>query len=140
VTSGSRRRRREDPVLRFFVDRSLGRIHVARVFREAGFDVVLMAERYPGGADQSLVDDSWILDVGKVGMVVPTKDPAILRDHRAALEASRLRVFALTNANITGLEMAERFETNLHRTVQRARKPGPFFDVVGPARIERRWA
>lgn len=139
MTSGSRRKQREGPAVCFFVERSLGRVHVTRVFREAGFEVVLMAERYPDGADQLIGDDEWILDVGKVGMVALTKDAAILRDHRSALEAARLRVFALTNANLPGPQMADQFRAHLNRIVQRARKPGPFFDAVGRTRIERRW-
>jgi len=53
--------------------------------------------------------------------------------------ASTLRVFALPNANLTGPEMAARFDANLHRILQRSRKRGPFVDVVHPSRLERRW-
>lgn len=68
-----------------------------------------------------------------------TKDVNIIRDHEPALRVSTLRVFALDNANITGDEMARRYETNLHRIVQRARKHGPYVDVVHRDRVERRW-
>jgi PIN like domain len=34
---------------------------------------------------------------------------------------------------------AARYRTNLHRIVQRCRKPGPYVDVVHRDRIERRW-
>ena len=68
-----------------------------------------------------------------------TKDSALVRDHAEALAASTLRVFALPNANLTGPEMARRYEANLHRIVQHARKPGPYVEVVHPDRLERRW-
>ena len=73
------------------------------------------------------------------GWVALTKDTAIVRHHEAALRRSTLRAFALSNANLTGEEMAARFADNLHRIVQRARRPGPFVDVVQKERLERRW-
>jgi hypothetical protein len=127
------------PRLTFFVDRGLGKLHVPPVFREAGFDVVLMTELYPDGVDQGVHDDRWIMDVSDRGWVALTKDVRIFRDHAAALRASTLRAFALDNANITGIVMAERFRCNLHRIVQRARKAGPYVDVVHRDRLERRW-
>jgi hypothetical protein len=112
---------------------------VSSVFREAGFEVVLMSELYPEGEDQWVGDERWISDVDRLGMVALTKDAAIVRAHGAALAASTLRVFALPNANLTGPAMADRFRIHLHRIVQRARKPGPFVDVLGARRVERRW-
>jgi hypothetical protein len=121
------------------VDRGLGKRHVPSVFRDAGYDVVLMSELYPDGEDQLITDERWIADVDELGLVALTKDAAILRDHRDALEASALRVFALPNANMTGEMMAARFERHLGRIVHRARKQGPFVDVVAAQRVERRW-
>lgn len=109
------------------------------MFTEAGFEVVLMAAVYPRGADQSVPDDQWIADVSARGWVALTKDANIIRDHQEALAASTLRVFALDNANITGDEMARRFRAHLHRIVQRARKAGPYVDIVHKDRVERRW-
>jgi hypothetical protein len=136
----SRRRSQPDsdpPV--FFIDRGLGRHHVPGVFVDAGLDVVLMADLYPCGADQSVPDDRWIADVSALGWVALTKDANLTRDHVSALSASTLRVFALDNANITGEEMARRFRVNLQRILQRARKRGPYVDIVHKDRIERRW-
>jgi PIN like domain len=133
------RRRPDNPAPRFFVDRGLGKRHVPPVFQAAGFEVVLMSDLYPDGEDQLVGDDRWIEEVGALGLVALTKDTAITRAHTAALERSTLRVFALPNANLTGPEMAERFNTNLHRIVQRSRKPGPFVDVVNPTSLSRRW-
>lgn len=123
----------------FFIDRSLGRTHVAGVFREAGLGVLLMAELYPDGEDQIVSDDRWIAEVGSRGLVALTKDAAIARAHPAALRESGLRVFALSNANLTGPQMAERFRLHVHRIVRRAGHPGPFIDVVYASSVERRW-
>jgi hypothetical protein len=134
-----RRRSRPDDDLTFFVDRGLGRRLVPEVFRSGGFEVVLMADLYPGGEDQLVDDDRWIADVSARGWVALTKDTAIVRHHESALRRSTIRAFALSNANIVGAEMAARYEANLHRIVRRARKPGPFVDVVHKDRLERRW-
>jgi len=48
-------------------------------------------------------------------------------------------VFALSNASLTGAQMAERYAVNLNRIVQRARRPGLYVYVVMPNRLERRW-
>lgn len=59
--------------------------------------------------------------------------------HRRPLERSTLCVFALSNASLTGAQMAERYAVNLNRIVQRARRPGLYVYVVMPNRLERRW-
>ncbi len=135
----SARRRPEPQRLTFFIDRGLGKRHVPDVFRSAGHHVVLMAEVY--AADGQFVgDDEWIRDASEAGWVALTKDVSVMRAHRDALAGSTLRVFALPNASLTGIQMADRFERNLHRIIQRSRHPGPFLDVVHPARLERRWS
>lgn len=139
MPSGRRRSRRDDAELIFFVDRSLGRKLVPAVFQTIGFQVVLMSDFYPDGADQRTDDDTWIADASARGWVALTKDPAIIRAHEAALRQSTLRVFALSNANITGEEMARRYQANRHRILQRARKRGPYVDIVHRDRVERRW-
>jgi hypothetical protein len=121
------------------VDRGLGRRQVPAVFTATGLKVVLMSELYPKGADQLVDDDVWIADVSARGWVALTKDASIIRAHHEALAASTLRAFALDNANITGDEMARRFEVNLNRILQRAAKPGPYVDIVHKDRVERRW-
>jgi hypothetical protein len=139
MPSSRRRSPRDIESLTFFVDRGLGRRQVPAVFRDAGFVVVLMGDLYPDRADQAVADDKWITEVSDRGWVALTKDVNIIRDHEPALRGSTPRVFALDNANITGDEMARRYRANLHRIVQRSRKPGPYVDVVHRDRVERRW-
>jgi len=134
----SSRRQPESVPPTFFLDRGLGKRHVAGVFTAAGLATVLMAEVFPDDGQQ-VSDDDWIQRASEAGWVALTKDAVIVRDHADALMASTLRVFALPNANLTGPEMAARFDANLHRILQRSRKRGPFVDVVHPSRLERRW-
>jgi hypothetical protein len=48
-------------------------------------------------------------------------------------------MFCLTNANLRGEAQRERFVTNIHRIVQRSRKPGPWICGVYERRIVRIW-
>jgi hypothetical protein len=133
----SRRPPDPDPPV-FFLDRGLGKHHVAAMLTARGFTAVLMSEVFPDDG-QHVGDGEWIDRASDEGWVALSKDGALVRDHVASLEASTIRVFALPSSNLTGPEMAERYETNLHRIIQRARKPGPFVDTVHPTRLERRW-
>jgi hypothetical protein len=134
-------RRAELPPPEFFVDRSLGRRIVPEALRALGFTVHTMAEVYPGGADERVVDARWIADADRAGFVALTKDERIFRNaqEQEALARSRLRVFAITNQHLTGPEMAAYFATNISRIVRRAMKRGPLVDVVYRDSVERRW-
>lgn len=98
-----------------------------------------MAEVYSDGMDQGVGDDDWILRTAAERWIALTKDYAIIRDHATTLAATDLRVFALNSASLSGAQMAERFDTNLNRIVQRSTKPGPYVYIVGAHGIERRW-
>jgi PIN like domain len=98
-----------------------------------------MFEAYPDGEDQRIGDDEWIARASEENWIALTKDDAIRRDHPDALAASRLRVFALNNANLTGEEMAERYLRHLNRIMQRATSPGPYVYVVSAGGLELRW-
>ena len=98
-----------------------------------------MADVYPNGLDQQVADDEWIAEISTRGWIALTKDVAIVRDHAEALAASTLRVFALNNANLSGLQMAARYVDNLPTILARAEEPGPYVYVVTSGGIERRW-
>jgi hypothetical protein len=125
----------------FFVDRSLGRRVVPEALRARGFTVHTMADVYPGGEDERVVDARWIADADAAGWVALTKDERISRNaqEQDALVRSALRVFAIANQHLTGPEMAAYLTTNINRIVQRSRKRGPFVDVVYRESVERRW-
>lgn len=123
----------------FFLDRGLGVNYVAERIRQRGYEVLPMVDVYPGGADQWISDDEWIVNASDQNWIALTKDYAIIRDHSAALTTSTLRVFALNNAHLTGPQMADRYNDNLNRILLRARKPGPYVYVVNASGIELRW-
>jgi hypothetical protein len=133
-------RRPESPP-EFFVDRSLGLRIVPEALRALGLTVHTMAEVYPGGEDEGVADDRWISEVDASGWVALTKDERIFRNssEQEALVRSGLRVFAIANQHLTGPEMATYCTININRIVQRARKRGPFVDVVYRDSVERRW-
>jgi hypothetical protein len=134
-------RRPAQPPPEFFVDRSLGRHIVPEALRALGLTVHTMAEIYPRGEDERVVDERWIADAARAGWVALTKDERIFRNpqEQGALVRSGLRVFAIANQHLTGPEMAAYFATNINRIVRRALKPGPFVDVVYRDSVERRW-
>jgi PIN like domain len=134
-------RRPEQPPPEFFVDRSLGRRVVPEVLRARGFTVQTMADVYPDGEDERVIDARWIADADEARWVALTKDERIFRnpEEQEALVRSQLRVFAITNQHLTGPEMADRLVVNINRIVQRSRKRGPFVDVVYREKVERRW-
>jgi hypothetical protein len=133
--------RRVEQQPEFFVDRSLGRHVVPEALRQLGLTVHTMVDVYPGGEDQRVADTRWIADADAAGWVALTKDERIYRDpeNQATLVNSQLRVFAIANQHLTGPQMAEYFARNINRLVQRARRRGPFVDVVYRASVERRW-
>ncbi len=100
-----------------------------------------MGDVYPDGEDQLVSDEQWIADADAAGWIALTKDERITRNpnEQAALARSHLRVFAIGNQHLTGPQMAERYTTNIHRILQRARKPGPFVDIVQAETVQRQW-
>jgi PIN domain-containing protein len=113
----------------FFVDRSLGRRVVPDALREAGAVVHVMADVYGERIGQGLSDEEWLRDAGERAWVVLMKD-AKIRYRPAELQVLidfGLRAFCLTNANMRGVEMAERFVEHLPRIVRIAsEQPGPY--------------
>ena len=128
-----------DLPLVFFLDRGLGRHLVAGALRAAGQTMLTMAEVYPGGDDERIPDDEWIVRAAQEDWVVLTKDYNIIRDHSEVLARTDLRVFAFNSARLTGDAMAKRVLAQLNRILQRARKRGPYVDAITADGLERRW-
>ena len=125
----------------FFVDRSLGRRVVPAALRDAGANVLTMAEVYGERVGQGLADEEWLRDAGEHGWIVLMKD-AKIRYRPAELDAVRtfaVRAFCLTNANLRGDEQAARLVTNLARMVRAAEAPGPYIYGVYEASIRPLW-
>jgi hypothetical protein len=131
---------REQPP-EFFIDRSLGRRHLADALRAYGLVVHTLASVYGEQAGQQVPDERWLRDVGAKGWVVLMKDDAIRRRpaERDVLVEFGLRAFCLTNAQLRAAEQTERFVTNRHRIIQQARKPGPYIYGVYERGLRRLW-
>ena len=94
----------------FFVDRCLGR-KIVEALRAEG----LRVESHEDHFDDSAEDTHWIKKVGSKKWVALTKDSKIAKkqhERRAVIDAN-LRIFTLSNANLTGDQMIELFKKNL---------------------------
>lgn len=122
----------------FFLDRSLGRHVVANALRAEGLAVQTLAERYPE-TEEFVADEVWILEATADGLVILMKDDRIRRKPREqqAILDSGARAFVVTNANLTGDQLAGLFVENRHRIIQRSRHPGPYIYGVYPGRLEK---
>ncbi len=87
-----------------------------------------MADVYGERIGQELDDEEWIGDAGRRGWIVLMKD-AKVRYRPTELQAlvdHGVKAFCLTNANLRGIEQAERFVNNLPRIVRATKRPGPY--------------
>ena len=97
--------RREQPP-EFFIDRSLGRRHLADALGEHGLIVHTMASVDGEQTAQRIEDERRLCDVGSRGWVVLMKDDAIRRRaaERDALVQAGVRAFCPTNAQLRAVE------------------------------------
>jgi hypothetical protein len=129
------------PVIEFFIDRSLGRKHLAQALGDLGFTVHTMASVYGERVAQELEDERWLADAGQHDWVVLMKDDAIRRRpaERDALAEAKVRAFCLTNAQLRAAEQSDRFVSNIKRILRQAEKPGPYIYGVYDGYIKRLW-
>jgi hypothetical protein len=73
-------------------------------------------------------DEIWIPEVTRRGWVILMKDDKIRLKplERAAVVQAGARVFCITNAQITGDEMAARLIAHRHKIIRLSRNPGPY--------------
>lgn len=131
----------DDRPVEFFIDRSLGRKHLARALGDLGFAVYTMASVYGEQVAQELDDERWLADAGEHDWVVLMKDDAIRRRpaERDALSEAKVRAFCLTNAQLRASEQSARFVGNIERIQRQAEKPGPYIYGVYDGYIKRLW-
>ena len=124
---------------RVFLDRSLGRHKVPSLLREAGLDVVTLAEVYGIPADEEVGDTEWLHRVGNERWVAFTKDVEIRRNQleREKVVTSGVRVICLSRQDLKAEEMAARFLRNIGQIVRACQQAGPFIYAVHESRIER---
>ncbi|HEX5645583.1 MAG TPA: hypothetical protein VFX56_01320 [Nitrospira sp.] len=104
-------KRPDEPV--FFLDRSLGKKRVATALREAGATLHIHDDHFPPDAK----DEDWLLEAGRRGWIVLTKDHRIRYRHveRLALMKAGVAAFILTAGDLQGDEMAQIFVKALPR-------------------------
>jgi hypothetical protein len=115
--------------LRYFLDRGLGSRIVPEILRRAGWQLVTMDERYGITESQRVSDEDWIADAAGRGEILLCKDLAIARNQNEAEAVYRVdaRVFALANANLTGVQAAARLLDHSDRIAAMAlRAAGPY--------------
>jgi len=122
-----------------FLDRSLGRIRVPELLRNAGLRLVTLAEHYGMPADETIKDEQWLELAGQQGWAVFMKDTRIRynRAERDAVENHHVRCFCLSSQQLSGDDMAARFLANLDAITAACTGPGPFIHAVHQNRIER---
>ena len=122
-----------------FLDRSLGRITVPRLLRDAGLRLLTLSEHYGIPADEEVPDEEWLELAGLHGWAVLMKDKRIRynRRERDIVRAFRVRCFCLSSQRLTGKEMARRYLRNLDAITRACREDGPLIYAVHHNRIER---
>ncbi|GAA1637650.1 hypothetical protein GCM10009744_28650 [Kribbella alba] len=120
---------------RFYIDVGLGGLAVPALVRELGCEALTKVQVF---GQRKVEDTEWIAWADAADLVVLTKDDAIRRRplERAALAESRLRVFCLTNANLTKAQQVARFEERWPAILRRCAQPGPFVCGVYTDRLQ----
>src|SRR5215470_262918 len=113
----------------YFLDRSLGRIKLATLLRQAGLNIKVHDDHFA----QDAPDEEWLTAVGGDGWVVFTKDEKIRyrTRERDALIAHNVRAFVLTARGVTAQEMAE-ILVNARTKIEKflSENSGPFMVTV----------
>ncbi len=115
-----------------------------RGLRDAGVEVVCLAERYGVPADERVTDIQWMREAAEHGEAVLMCDDAIRKNNpaeRRVLAEVALQAFII-NAQLPAGEVIRRFLANREAIERVCRGPGPFVYRLHPNRIETRhiWA
>jgi hypothetical protein len=131
--------RHPDGLPPLFIDRSLGRITVPRLLRDAGLSVVTLADHYGIPADEQVADVTWLAETAARGWIAIGKDARIRRRpaEKAAIRRHDCRCFYFTRGDLSAPTYADRILGSLGAIIQACAEPGPFIYVVHPNRIER---
>jgi len=134
-------RRRAATLPEFLIDRSLSQLSLPAALREAGLLVRTLADVYGEQGSQETDDATWLALAGERGWVVLCKDDRIRRRpaELQALADGNVRLFCLTNAQLTFTDQADWFLANRHRIIQASRKSGPYVYGVYRDRIAKLW-
>lgn len=122
----------------FFLDRSLGRT-TARLLREAGHQIHLIADFYPTDAED-VPDEEWIAEGCRRGWALLTKDQRI-RYRAAELAAlDKGHLFCLSSGNMDIAAQAAAFLTAMPKMEAAiARHPVGFWHVYRDGQLKKKW-
>ena len=122
-----------------FLDRSLGRIQVPRLLRDAGLRLITLAEHYGIPEDEEVTDVEWLELAGRNGWAVLLKDARIRNRtvERQVVQRFEVRCFCITRQDLTAAQMAQRYLDQLDAITEASAEPGPFIYAVQERRIER---
>lgn len=124
----------------FFTDRSLMKV-CPRVLRELGWDITSWWDIYPDEDDNDIDDEVWIPQVVARGLFILGQDDAMR--HKPVIKDTiinnQAHVFALTRANLTGPQRAERFDAVRDDIYHRTMLPGyAYFTLGADLRLRRK--
>jgi hypothetical protein len=128
-----------EPPPKFFLDRSLGRVAVPALLREAGWDLVTLAELYGVPEDERVADPEWIREAALRGWPILMKDKRI-RYRRAEIDAViqyRARCFVITKGDLSSADMASRFLGLRPAILDVVVTSGPYIYAVQSDRLDR---
>jgi hypothetical protein len=107
--------------------------------REAGWDVVTLAEHYGMPADEQIADAEWIEEAARRGWPILMKDKRI-RHRRVEIEAvarHQARCFVITRGDLRSTEMVARITANRAAILAALADPGPYIYAVQTDRLAR---
>lgn len=109
------------------------------LLREAGLEVVTLAEHYGMPQDEAVEDVTWLAETARRGWVALGKDERIRRRpaEKAAVRRNRARCFYFTRGDLRAEDYVERVQANAENITRACVEPGPFIYVIHPHRIER---
>jgi PIN like domain len=121
------------------LDRSLGRIQVPTLLRDAGLQLRTLAEVYGVPADEDVSDVEWLTRAGDEGCPVLMKDERIRyrSAERDTVLSSGVQAFCLVNGNLRAAAMAELFIGAVENMAIACQTPGPFIYTVSTAGLRR---
>lgn len=129
-----------DRLPEFFLDRSLGRVKVPGLLRDAGLHLRTLAEHYGTPNDEEVGDVTWLELAGGQGWPVLMKDERIRMNpvERAAVQEFKVQAFCLTRQDLPSDEMARRLVDQMPRIIEACQlDDGPFIYAVQKNRLDR---
>lgn len=122
-----------------FLDRSLGRVQVPTLLRDAGLRLHTLSEVYGVPTDEEVPDTDWLELAGQRGWPVLMKDERIRYrpSERAAVVAHHVQAFCLTGGNLRATAMAEQYLAVIQDLAKSCLSPGPFLYAVSARGLRR---